>query len=268
MVIPVSINAGATLWCLLDTGGARLLYLSPAKAASLGVAASSEAFSSGGLDTKPRSGGRALVTLDAGAVHRTNQELYIKDVGVLHEDGVIGTAIFADFILELDFQTPVLRLHSPPSFRYQDHSAPIPCDLWSSNPHIVVSLTVDDHEPLKARMTVDTGAGGVADAFLTPRFNDQLRPLGRSIPWVPDKAGWHSCRIRQIAVGSVAMDDPLVFLPPVQGFGGDANAPDGMLAVNFLRRYQLYIDYSKKQVLLEPQSINSPRPALGRSTRL
>ena len=66
----------------------------------------------------------------------------------------------------------------------------------------------------------------MADAFLTPRFNDQLRSLGRSIPWVPDKNGFSIC--------------------------GDANAPDGMLAVNFLRHYQIYMDYSKKQMILEP----------------
>lgn len=50
------------------------------------------------------------------------------------------------------------------------------------------------------------------------------------------------------------MENPLLVLPPVQGFGGDVNAPDGMLAINFLRRYRIYIDYAKKQMILEPNS--------------
>jgi hypothetical protein len=247
------------LWLLLDTGGANLLYLTPAKAAELRIASSSEVFSTGALDTKPRAGGRALVTLDVGAVHRAHQELYIKEL-MGHDDGVIGAAVFDDFIVEVDLQAPALRLHSPASFRYRDHSAPIPCELWAQNPQIIASLTVDDQEPVKARMTVDTGAGGIADAFLTPRFNDRLRGLGRSIPWVPDKGNWHSCRIRRIAAGAVAMDDPLIALPPVQGFGGGA-APDGLLAANFLRRCRLYIDYSKSQVLLEPNPVRSQENA-------
>jgi hypothetical protein len=190
-------------------------------------------------------------------VHRANQELYIKELRGVREDGLIGAAVFADFIVEVDLQAPAFRLHSPASFRYRDHGAPIPCDLWSSNPHVIASLTIDDRDPPEARMTIDTGAGGIAEAFLTPRFNDRLRGLGRTIPWAPDKDGWQTCRIRRIAVGAVAMDHPLIVLPPVQGFGGDANAPDGMLAVNFLRRYRLYIDYSKKQVLLEPNPLNN-----------
>ena len=258
IVIPVRVNAGAPLWCMLDTGGANLLYLSPAKTADLGVAASSEAVSAGPLDTKARTGGRTWVTLDAGAVHRTNQELYIKEIPGVRDDGVIGAAVFANFIVEVDLQAPALRLHSPASFPYRDHSTPIPCDLWSSNPHILVSLTVDDQEPVKARMTVDSGAGGLADAFLTPRFDSRLRGLGRNIRWLPDKGGWQTCRIRQIAVGQAALDDALIALPPVQGFGDSADAPDGMLAVNFLRQYRLYIDYSKKQVLLERNPAKQP----------
>lgn len=53
------------------------------------------------------------------------------------------------------------------------------------------------------------------------------------------------------------MNDPMVVLPPVQGFGGDANAPDGILAVNFLRHYRIYLDYSKKQMILEPNSLDA-----------
>lgn len=251
IVIPVSINGSGQLWCLLDTGGANLLYLRPAKAAEMGITASSEAFSSGALDTSSRAGGRALVALDVGAVHRTNQGLYIKDFQS-RDDGVIGSAVFADYVVELDFRTPALRLHAPASFPYRGHSTPIACDLWSFNPQVLVSLTLDDSDPVKARMTVDSGAGGIADAFVTPRFNEQLRRQGRSIRWAPDKEGWSTCRIRRITLGANGMDNPLVVLPPVQGFGGDTNAPDGMLAVKILRQYRIYIDYAKKQTIFDP----------------
>jgi hypothetical protein len=170
-----------------------------------------------------RAGGRAIVTLDAGDVHRPNQQLYIKEFQA-HDDGVIGSAVFDEFIVELDFHMPAVRLHSPASFRYGDHSAPIPCDLWSRNPHIAVLLTIDDHGPVQARLTVDSGAAGKADALLTPRFNDQLRRLARNIPWTPDKDGWSICRIARLAVGPFATENPLIALPPVQGFGGAAVA--------------------------------------------
>lgn len=102
----------------------------------------------------------------------------------------------------------------------------------------------------------------MAEALLTPVFNDELRRGGRSIAWIPDKSGFSMCRIRRIAVGPFAMENPLVVLMPVQGFGGDANAPDGMLAVNFLRRYRIYIDYAKKQMIFEA----NPPDAQGKRT--
>ncbi len=254
--IPVRINGSAEIWCLLDTGGANLLYLPPARAAALGIQPSSMVHSSGPLDTNARAGGRAKVTMDVGAVHRTNQELYLKEVHS-SDEGIIGSAVFADFIVELDFLRPAVRLHPPASFRYEDHGRVFPIDLWSFNPHVQALLTIGDQDPVQARMTVDSGAGGLADAFLTPKFSDDLRRRGGAIPWVADKQGFSTCRIRRIAVGPFAMENPLLVLPPVQGFGGDANAPDGMLAINFLRRYKLYIDYTKKQVIFEPNSTDA-----------
>jgi hypothetical protein len=253
ILIPVKINGSAEIWCLLDTGGANLVYLRAAKAAALGIEPTSTAHSSGALDTEFRAGGRAKVTLDAGAIHRTNQELYLKEFNT-SDEGVVGAAVFADFIVELDFLRPAVRLHPPASFRYEEHGAVFAIDLWSHNPHVQVLLSIDDHDPVKARMTVDSGAGGIADAFLTPRFSDDLRRVGRSISWAPDKQGFSTCRIRRVAVGPFGMENPLLVLPPVQGFGGDANAPDGMLAINFLRRYRIYIDYATKQMILEPNS--------------
>jgi hypothetical protein len=212
--IPVKINGNAEVWCLLDTGGANLLYLRPARAAALGIASSSTVQSSGPLDTNARAGGQAKVTMDVGAVHRTNQDLYLKDFPA-SDEGVIGSAIFTDFIVELDFQRPAVRLHPPASFPYQEHGARSPIELWSFNPHVQALLTIGDQDPVDARMTVDSGAGGLADAFLTPRFSDDLRRRGGNIPWVPDKQGFSTCRIRRIAVGPFAMENPLLVLPPV-----------------------------------------------------
>jgi hypothetical protein len=192
--------------------------------------------------------------MDSGAFHRDSQELYIKEF-LSRDDGVIGTASFSEFIIDLDFLSPQVRLHPSASFHYQGAGVAIPFDLWSNNPQLIASLTIDDHEPVKVRMTLDSGAAGIADAFLTPKINEQLRRMGREIPWNPDRQGFSTCRVRRLAVGPFSMENPLIVLPPVQGFGGDANAPDGILAVNFLRRYRIYLDYAKKKAILEPNSL-------------
>jgi hypothetical protein len=47
------------------------------------------------------------------------------------------------------------------------------------------------------------------------------------------------------------MENPIVHLLPRQGFGNDPNTPDLSLAVDFLRRYRIFLDYTKRQVVLE-----------------
>jgi hypothetical protein len=254
ILIPVRVNGGPQLWCLFDTGGARSLYLSHKEAAELGMAPSFTGQSAGPMDSALRADSRALVTLDAGGVHLTRQELVIKD-GLGPSDGVIGAAVFANFVIEIDFQTPAVRFHSTASFRYQGSGCTVPFDLWSNNPHIVGRLTVGDLGPIEARMTVDTGAGG-GPAYVTPKFNDELRRKGCNLPWVPDQNGFSTCQIECITVGRFAMERPVVHLLPSQGFGNDPTAPDAVLAVEFLRRYRIFLDYAKRQMILEPISMH------------
>jgi hypothetical protein len=247
--IPVSVNDGPQLWCLLDTGGARNMYLSPKRAAALGIFPSFAGRSSGPLDTSPRLDLRAHVTLDVGSLHLTNQQLLIKDASG-PEDGTVGAAIFSSFIIELDYQTPAVLFHPMASFHYQGLGAAIPFDLWSNAPQIVGWLTIDDLGPVKTRMTVDTGAGGAV--FLAPKFNDELRRQGRVLPWIRTRGGLSTCRIDRIAVGNFFMKSLIVHLLPVQGFGSDAGAPDALLGVGFLGRFRIFLDYAKKEMILEP----------------
>ena len=124
ILIPVGVNGSRPLWCLLDTGGSRNIYLSRKKAAELGIEPTFTGLSSGPMDTILRADSRALVTLDVGAMHLTNQPLVIKDVGG-PDDGTIGAMVFAGSIVELDYQYPAVRFHPQASFRYQGCGAAI-----------------------------------------------------------------------------------------------------------------------------------------------
>jgi len=253
ITIPVAVNRIGPLWCLLDTGGGPNLYLSREKAAELGVTATSAGLSAGPNDPNLRTDGRAYVRLDAGGFHRLNQLCIIKP-RLSDDDGILGATAFCDSVIELDFDEPAVHLHPPAFFRYRGPGEAIPFSLWEQNPHVDGLLTLDGREPVKARMTVDTGAGGsVLD--VTPKFDAELRRMGRGLAWRPDRYGRSTCRIARLAVGPFAMENPVVDLLPVQGFGGNAGAPgfpDALLGVEFLRRYRIFLDYTKKEMTLEP----------------
>jgi hypothetical protein len=248
ILVRVNINDRPAVWLLFDTGGAKYVYLGERTAAVLGVSPSSGGRSAGPMDSTQRMDKRASVSLDAGDIHFARQEVIVKDVGPF--DGLIGAAVFAEYVVEIDLLTPAVRLHPPESFHYDGSGTAIPCDLWSYNPHVIGSLTLDDRGPIPARMTVDTGASGGA-AFLTPNFDEKLRAMGRNLRWVPDRNGFATCSIPGIALGRFEMENAVVHLLPKQGFGNDPQAPDLSLAVDFLRRYRIFLDYTKRQVILE-----------------
>jgi len=250
LLIPARVNGGTQLWWLLDTGGGTLLYLNPLIAADLGIMPSFSGRSAGGLDPVLKPDRRALVTLDVGSAHVKNRQLVIKE-SISVDAPVIGAAVFAESIIELDFQRPIVRLHPGTSFRYEGSGAAVPFDLWENNPHVLGHLTIDDRDPVRARMTIDTGALG-STAYLTPRFCDKLRHQGRSLTWIRGRNGFSACRIDHLAVGRFTMERPIVHLLPDQGFGGKTGAPDALLAIGFLKRYRIFLDYAKKMMILEP----------------
>ena len=67
----------------------------------------------------------------------------------------------------------------------------------------------------------------------------------------PDNAGLNAARVERLTIGPFHIEKPVIrrFLAP--GFGG-ANEPDGLIGVEFLRRFRLFVDYKRNQMILEP----------------
>jgi hypothetical protein len=111
ILIPVKVNGGRQLWCLLDTGGAVFLYLSPQKAAELGITPSSAGRSAGPIDSDYRPDSRARVTLDVGAMHLLDQELIIKRTSA--DDGVTYESASCQVLISVPFLSNFRRFGRP-----------------------------------------------------------------------------------------------------------------------------------------------------------
>jgi len=150
-------------------------------------------------------------------------------------DSVIGMSLLSRYVVELDWEAIHVRLHDAASFRYSGPGDAIPFFLeprFNYNPFADTILTVGG-ERIRARLGIDSGASG-ASAWLSKSFVD-----GHEV--FDDVSAYGTCTITKLSVGSVSVMNPVLQLALKRGFGGGPE-PDGLLGVDFLRRFKVFMD--------------------------
>jgi hypothetical protein len=258
--IPARINGSPVLWCELDSGGGGALYFIDAgKAAAIGVRAERMGQSAGVSQGTMAVDGRAQVTVEFPGLRLERQELVIKPAP-LGKDGIVALANFRQWVTEMDYQAPAVRLHDADSFQYSGPGEAIPLLIVETNPLAEARLLLGPEgapgNEIRGRFVVDTGAAG-SIVYLSSSFVERTRLAERSLRWVADSMGLSATRIARFAVGPYGVDQAVIRRFPSRGFGGTAE-PDGMIGVEFLRRFRLFFDYGREgqgaRLILEPNA--------------
>ncbi len=251
--IPLRIDGSSVLWCELDSGGGGdLFFIDAEKAVALGLHAERVGQSAGVAQGQMAPDARTQVTVDLPGLHLERQELVIKPTP-LGKDGIVSLANFRSWVVELDYQTPAVRLHDSDGFRYDGPGQPIPLSFAATNPLAEARLVLDGAgDQIAGRFVVDTGAAASL-LYLSSTFVERTRLAERNLRWAPDSMGLRAARIARFAVGPYAIEQAVVRRFPTPGFGGTAE-PDGMIGVEFLRRFRLFFDYRRERLILEPNA--------------
>ena len=252
LLVPARIENSPVLWCELDSGGGgRLIFIDAAKAAAIGVQATFYGQSAGPMDGTLAPDLRTRVTLVLSGLKLSAQELVIKpDALPGDKEASIGMLVLSRFVVELDHESPAVRLHEPETFRYSGPGRAFPFSIEDNNPFTSATLTLRDGRRVAARMVIDTGAVG-SIAYFSRSFAIQNKLAERALASVSDTMGRTACRIERFALGALGIDRPVVHHFGTPGFGGK-NEPDGMLAADFLRRFRVFLDYGRGRMILEP----------------
>jgi hypothetical protein len=252
LLVPVRVNGSRPLWCELDSGGGgALMFLDLATAAGIGVAPTTLGRSTGATDPAASVDGRAQVDLAFPGLEIPSQELVIKPKPLPGDkEGVIGLMLLGKYVVELDHASPAVRLHNAEKFRYSGPGQAIPFTIENQNPYVTVSLTLRSGDEIRGHFVIDTGAAG-SIAYLAKSFADRIRLLARVVKSAPDSLGLTACRIERLSLGPFSVERPIIDQFAAMGFGGSAE-PSGMLGIDFLRRFKIFMDWGRKQITLEP----------------
>jgi len=174
-------------------------------------------------------------------------------------DGIIGSDFISQFVVEIDYQARVLRLHDKDSFKYTGPGEAIPIRFMHSHPILEGEVTPQGGTPIKGDFVLDIGAG-LALALYTPFVNEHallngiktIRALG--VAGAGGETNGRVGRVTQLRIGKFILKEPTTFFSEDKS-GALATAEiSGNIGARVASRFKLFLDYHRKQIIFEPNS--------------
>ena len=201
-------------------------------------------------------------------------ELVLKDVVLPHQrvmvmpfdgyyargrtiDGLVGYDFFARFVVEIDFKGGNLVVWEPAGFAPPKEAVSVPIEFAGRLPVMPSVLTLDGGAILQARLMVDTGASqAVLLRYPFAKSHDLLDLKGEQSTAPSLASGTRSLMavpVQQIAFAKWTFARPNVraFAEPIGSAA--ATDSDGLIGNDLLARFTLFVDYSRKRLLLQPR---------------
>ncbi|MEA2413765.1 MAG: hypothetical protein QOI58_422 [Thermoanaerobaculia bacterium] len=142
-------------------------------------------------------------------------------------DGILGGELFARYVVEMDSDAAIIRLHDPAAFRYTGSGEAIPITMHSGKPFVSAALKVKGRAEERRTYLLDTGS---ADAIA----DDIFKEAGG------DLVGPDLTRAERLTIGSFAFE----------GVNGTSGGPN--LGGELLHRFHVIADFHHARLILEP----------------
>ncbi|HEX8128483.1 MAG TPA: aspartyl protease family protein [Pyrinomonadaceae bacterium] len=175
-------------------------------------------------------------------------------------DGLLGYDFFKRFVVEIDYAAGRINLHAPQTYNYAGAGERIPLEINKGHIFVSATLALPDGKSVESTLLVDTGfrtgltlnTPFVAEHGLlasVPKKLDFLKAVG-----VGGEYSLAVARIRSVRLGHHTIASPVVALSRAESgvlAGGDF---DGIIGAEILRRFKVIFDYSRRQMILEPNA--------------
>jgi len=178
------------------------------------------------------------------------QGLFVKSMG-FEIAGILGFDFLSRLVTKVDFAAERISFYHPDSFSYSGPGVVIDAPLTAKR-GFNLPLTIDGE--YDGMWFLDLGANGMS--FHYP-YAEERELLGR--PGVTKRAHGAggafdvvASRFRKIELAGFAWENPIIDVPVQRGpgaFGGGELA--GNIGNTLMRRFVLYLDYKREQVIIE-----------------
>ena len=176
-------------------------------------------------------------------------------------DGIIGSDFIKRFVVEVDYQKQVLRLHDRDQFSYSGPGESVPIQLsGQGHPYIEGEVTPVGGKPIKGKFVLDLGSGGSL-ALLSPFVADN-NLLGNGLKTIKaigvGGAGGQSNgqigRIASLKIGRFNIANPLTLFSQDKSGAMASRAGIGNIGQQIAGKFKVFLDYNHDRIILEPNS--------------
>ncbi|MGF7218007.1 hypothetical protein GGR92_004184 [Spirosoma lacussanchae] len=269
IIVPVRINESDTLQFILDTGVSNTIVTDPSafKRQPLRLARKIKLSGAG-------EGGNltASVAIDnslvLGGLRATHHNIVMLDEDILKLSeyvgtpvhGIFGYEIFANFVVNIDFQRREIMLISPKKYRYKKRKGDrYPIIIQDTKAYTDALSVYDGQKSMPLRVVLDTGAGHALlldrsrSTAMMPLPEKSIRAqLGRGLNGVINGS---MGRIQKVKFGRYELDNILASFPDSTAFGMkliDMPERQGNVGCELLRRFNVTFNYPDRYVVLKP----------------
>ena len=262
IILRGSINGSKPLSLLLDTGAAgSVINESRAKELGLKLEGQTEAATGDGAVAASFVKGAEI---NIPGVKFSDLTLTVIDLRGLEAgfgqpiDGILGYDIFARFVVEIDYGSQRVRLHEPGSYKYSGPGQPIPITIEDNRPFIRGKIARLGARAVEGRFEFDIGQIGaltLGESFTSK--NDLLKSTRGTLQITTGaiRAGKSNAqigRVQNLQLGRFVIKNPVTTFAPDNRGEADTTDYAGLVGGEILRRFRVVVDYSRKQVVLEP----------------
>ncbi len=262
----VSVNGSKPLKFIFDTG-ASASAISSQRAAELGLKTQGQVSGSGTGGTFQASliKGASLSVQGAEVSNQVIASMPFSTPPGFEFDGYIGYDFINQFVVEIDYQNKIMNLYNPQTYRYSGKGEVIPLLLAARRtPLVSTKIILEGRAPVEAKLEVDTGADGTF-VINSPFVKKQklAEAISKTIQGNNVGAGGEQKlvvgRVKAVQLGRLVIDNPPVGLSQDTEGAGASEENDGLIGGEVFRRFKVILDYSRKQMILEPnKSFNDP----------
>lgn len=173
-------------------------------------------------------------------------------------DGIIGSRLFDDFTVAMDFDRPCVSIYRPDEFKPTGRETAYPVRIDQHGfPFIDASIVLPGMPALRGNFLIDGGANTFADLYkpfcnargVPPRDMKLLDEPGTS---TGGRTESRDGRAERIELGSfVVRNPPITFAGDTEGLMA-ATDYAGLIGAEFLERFTIVFDHPRKRILLTP----------------
>jgi Aspartyl protease len=257
VLVPGRVNDSGALWFILDTG-ANSCVLDHKVADQLRLKPASDIQGTGAgrgpvpmrsypqKDVTFRIASKSVQCDHVLSVDLSNQPSIIGR----RVDGILGSDFISQFVVEVDYERRLVRLHDPERFHYRGKGEILPLTFERRIPYVTAEITVSGQPPTPRKLLIDLGSQDAVDDDLLLKSNGNLRKVTGGV----GLGQTYEVSLGQLALfqlGRFSFKHVPSVAPGVALIGGE-----------ILRRFHVYFDYKRERMILEPnRHLNDPFPA-------